>query len=620
MYGILNLLFTMKLLFDNFRGNALGGLTAGIVALPLALAFGVSSGLGPSAGLYGAIFLSFFAALFGGTLTQISGPTAPMTAVSMVVITGIIGTHEGDLARELPYILMVFLLSGLLQIGLGVAGLGKYIKYIPYPVVSGFMTAIGVIILITQLLAVLGYNAKEDAAYVEQFVPFAEEQLLEKILIEESKEGLLVLEDFEETIDRAHKITPEQIALEAQFMAGKSASGVVGSLRLLGRALRDINWIEFTLAILTIVIIYGFKKITTAVPSTLVALVVISGGAMAFGLQYVPIQEIPSRFPSLNTQLFTDVHLLELMPYIGAAITLALLGAIDSLLTSIVADNLTKTKHRPNKELIGQGIGNSIGAVFGGIPGAGATIRTVVNIHSGGTSRLSGMIAALVLLLILLAFGPLASKIPAAVLAGILVTVGIGVMDYKGLRAIAKIPRTEVIIMFTVLLLSVFWNLVYAVGVGLIMASIFFMKKMGDHSKRHSEIAPVIKEKAWKDEKQLSDAFLKKVFIKHLNGPLFFGFTSDFQQLSKQIPKTAKMVLIRMDKVPLIDQSGLYALEDVIIDLERQGIEVLLVGVQEQPKYLMKVIGMIGELIEEEHLFENFSAARLWINQQNGGK
>ena len=150
--------------------------------------------------------------------------------------------------------------------------------------------------------------------------------------------------------------------------------------------------------------------------------------------------------------------------------------------------------------------------------------------------------------------------------------------------------------------------------VGLIMASIFFMKKMGDHSKRHSEIAPVIKEKAWKDEKQLSDAFLKKVFIKHLNGPLFFGFTSDFQQLSKQIPKTAKMVLIRLDKVPLIDQSGLYALEDVIIDLEHQGIEVLLIGVQEQPKYLMKVIGMIGELIEEEHLFENFSTARLWIN------
>ena len=175
MCGIPNLLFTMKLLFDNFRGNALGGLTAGIVALPLALAFGVSSGLGPSSGLYGAIFLSFFAALFGGTPTQISGPTAPMTAVSMVVIAGIIGTHEGDLARALPYILMVFLLSGLLQIGLGVAGLGKYIKYIPYPVVSGFMTAIGVIILITQLLAVLGYNAKEDAAYVEQFVPFAEE-------------------------------------------------------------------------------------------------------------------------------------------------------------------------------------------------------------------------------------------------------------------------------------------------------------------------------------------------------------------------------------------------------------------------------------------------------------
>ena len=197
----------MKTFFSNIKGDAFGGITAGIVALPLALAFGVSSGLGPSAGLYGAIFLSFFAALFGGTNTQISGPTAPMTAVSMVVIAGIIAVNDGDVEKALPAILTVFLMAGLIQIGLGLLGFGVYIKYIPYPVVSGFMTAIGVIILITQFLPALGYYPKEDFSYVEQFKPQAEEIILENILKEEAGDGILVLEDFKITIDRAHSIS-----------------------------------------------------------------------------------------------------------------------------------------------------------------------------------------------------------------------------------------------------------------------------------------------------------------------------------------------------------------------------------------------------------------------------
>ena len=185
----------MKKLFDfkHFKGDLFGGITAGIVALPLALAFGVSSGLGPSAGLYGAIFVSFFAALFGGTNTQISGPTAPMTAVSMVVIAGMIASFDGDVSKALPAILTVFLLAGLIQIGLGFIGLGKYIKYIPYPVVSGFMTAIGVIILVTQILPSIGYYPKEDAGFVSQFKPYAEEIILDNILEEEASEGFLVL-------------------------------------------------------------------------------------------------------------------------------------------------------------------------------------------------------------------------------------------------------------------------------------------------------------------------------------------------------------------------------------------------------------------------------------------
>jgi SulP family sulfate permease len=604
-------------MFTNIKGNLLGGLTAGIVALPLALAFGVSSGLGPSAGLYGAIFLSFFAALFGGTATQISGPTAPMTAVSMVVIAEIINVQNGSIEEALPYILAVFLLSGLFQIALGFLGVGKYIKYIPYPVVSGFMTAIGVIILITQILPVVGYDTKNDKEFIEQFKPLAEEHLLEKILIEESKEGLLVLEDFEETIKRASEVNEVSIYEEAENLAKNNTSGVIGTIRALPRAVMNINWIEVILALGTILIIYGFKRITTAIPSTLVALVVISGIAIGFGIEYKSIQQIPIGFPKIQSKLFTDLNLLEVLPYLLTAITLSLLGAIDSLLTSVVADNLTKTRHLPNKELIGQGIGNSIASLFGGIPGAGATIRTVVNIQSGGTTKLSGMVSSLVLLLILLVLSPLASQIPAAVLAGILVTVGIGVMDYKGLNALKKIPRTEVIIMVVVLLLSVLWNLVYAVGIGLVLASLFFMKKMADVSKDNTKITTIAEEKVWEDEKKLSASFQKNVFIKHLSGPLFFGFTSEFVALSNQIPKSATSVIIRMSKVPYIDQSGLFALEDVLMDLKQKNIEILFVGIQKQPKYLMRTIGIIGKLIPEEHVFENFENCKKFVKEKH---
>ena len=606
----------MKKIFTHIKGDVLGGLTAGIVALPLALAFGVSSGLGPSAGLYGAIFLSFFAALFGGTPTQISGPTAPMTAVNMVVIATILSVHNGSIEQALPYILGVFLLSGIFQIALGILGVGKYIKYIPYPVVSGFMTAIGVIILITQIIPVLGYDVKNDAEYIEQFKPLAEEQILEKILVEESKEGLLVLEDFEETIKRAGEVNQASIYEEAVNLAKNNSSGVIGTIKALPRALSNINWIEMILALSTIVIIYGFKKITNAIPTTLVALLIVSGIAIGFGIDYTSIQQIPDGFPKIQWTLFSEFSFMQLFPYILTALTLSLLGAIDSLLTSVVADNLTKTRHLPNKELIGQGIGNSIGAIFGGIPGAGATIRTVVNIQSGGKTRISGMVASLVLLVILLVLSPVASQIPAAVLAGILVTVGIGVMDYKGLNTLSKIPKTEVTVMVVVLLLSVFWNLVYAVGIGLLLASLFFMKKMGDLAKDDARVSTISKEKAWKDEKKLSDSFKENVFIKHLSGPLFFGFTSEFVNIAKQIPKSASILIIRMDKVPYIDQSGLFALEDVLLDLNEKEIEILIVGIQSQPKYLMKTIGILGELIPEERIFDRFADCKAFIIEE----
>ena len=607
----------MNTFFSNIKGDAFGGITAGIVALPLALAFGVSSGLGPSAGLYGAIFISFFAALFGGTQTQISGPTAPMTAVSMVMIAGIVAANNGDINKAFPLILMVFFLAGLIQVGLGFLGFGKYIKYIPYPVVSGFMTAIGVIILLTQILPSIGYNPKNDTDYVNQFKPQAEEIILKNILKEEAGEGILVLENFEETISRAKKITAESILRESRTLAAKEASGTIGALKILPRALKHINLLELLLSLGTIIIIYGFKRITTSIPSTLVALIVVSGLAIVLKLDYVPIEQIPQGLPLPQLEMFKSLSFSSLSPYMLTALALALLGAIDSLLTSIVADNMTKTKHNSNKELIGQGVGNSIAAVFGGIPGAGATIRTVVNINAGGKTKLSGMIAGLLLLFILLALGPVASKIPAAVLSGILITVGIGVMDYKGLRAVAKLPKniklgpiklsSEVLIMVVVMLLSTFWDLIFAVGIGLIISCLIFMKLIGDLTAKYSEIEG-LKEEAWPDEMGFPSALKNDVFIKHIKGPLFFGYTSEFQQLYTQIPKQAKTVVIRLSKMPYMDQSGLYVMEDILLDLKLKEIAVIFVGLQHQPRYMMERIDIIPDVIPESKIYVNFKA------------
>ena len=284
---------------------------------------------------------------------------------------------------------------------------------------------------------------------------------------------------------------------------------------------------------------------------------------------------------------------------------------------------MTKTKHKPKKELVGHGIGNSIAALFGGIPGAGATIRTVVNINAGGKTKLSGMVAGIMLLVIMMSLAPIASQIPAAVLAGILVTVGIGVMDYKGLKAIPSLPKdiklgplklsSEVLIMLVVLVLSSVWNLVYAVGIGLVIASLMFMKKMGDLTGELSVVKTLEKEEAWEDEKDFPSSLKEKVFIKHLKGPLFFGTTSEFQQLANQIPKTATTVVIRLGRTSYMDQSGLYAMEDVLHDLNSNNVTILIVDVLRQPRYLMERIDIIPDLIPEEHVFPDFQTCLDWI-------
>ncbi|UZO81696.1 SulP family inorganic anion transporter [Aquimarina sp. ERC-38] len=608
----------MKGLFSNLKGDFFGGLTAGIVALPLALAFGVSSGLGPSAGLYGAIFIGLFAAIFGGTATQISGPTAPMTAVSTLVIAGIIAANEGDIEKALPAILTIFLVAGLIQIGLGAVGIGKYIKFMPQPVVSGFMTAIGIMILITQILPAIGYYPKEDTELINNYLPQGEERILNRTIKEENIDNIFVVEDLRKTLSQTENINPDEILKEAKSVAAAKTSGVLGTLKILPRSIQYINWLELILCLATILIIYGFKRVTTAIPSTLVALILVSGVAYFMNLEYRPIQEIPGGFPVPNVSIFTNFDFGLISPYLLTSLSLAFLGSIDSLLTSVIADNMTKTRHQPNRELVGQGIGNSVAALFGGIPGAGATIRTVVNINAGGRTKLSGIIAGLLLLVILLALGPVASQIPAAVLAGILITVGFGVMDYKGLKAIPHMPKIEVAIMLIVLILSVFWNLVYAVGVGLVLAALVFMKKMGDYTATASKINRLhdLNEDLWTDEKSLPNHLREDIVIKHLNGPLFFGASKEIQVLASQIPEKVAAVIIRMDNVPYMDQSGLYVLEEILFSLKQKEVLTYIIGLQQQPRYMMTSIDIIPDLVSDERIFQNFDECLSTIQLQ----
>lgn len=604
--------------FKYFKYDVLGGVTAGIVALPLALAFGEQSGLGAAAGLYGAAIIAFFAALFGGTATQISGPTAPMTALSMVVIAGLLQAYEGRVEDAIPIVLMVFILAGAFQILLGVLKLGTYIQYIPYTVVSGFMTGIGVIILITQIPPALGYYVSNDKEVVESFTPHAEELILDRILTEEAEDGILVLEEFKGTIERAEEVTTSDIQREAIVLATNDGKGVYGAIEYLPNAIRDVNFIELILASLTILIIYGFKRITKKIPSTLVALVVVSVSAYVLELNYVHIQEIPSGYPAFRLDIFEKFSLGAMAPYIVSALLLAMLGAIDSLLTSVVADNITKTQHKPNQELIGQGIGNGIAALFGGLVGAGATIRTVVNIQAGGRTKLSGMVAGLFLFVIVIALGPIASMIPAAVLAGILITVGFGVMDYKGLKALPKMELSEKIILIIVLLLTVFWQLVYAVGVGLVLAAFVFMKRMSDISSSRVVINDLdvahSQEPIWADEVSIAPEIREKVIFKHLNGPLFFGFVTHFRTMVSDLPDI-HLLVIRMEKVPFVDQSGVYALEAAIEELHKLDVIVALSGVNDQVFDALHAFHVVPEYVPDRFVFREFSECNKWLKE-----
>lgn len=538
-------------------GDLFGGITAAVVALPLALAFGVQSGMGAIAGLYGAIALGVFAAAFGGTKTQISGPTGPMAVVAAAVIASEVA-YYGSVEAALGTIVAIFVLAGVLQILIGVSRIGQYIRYMPYPVISGFMSGIGAIIILLQIFPFFGQSSPK--AIIEVFT----------------------------------------------------------SLNVLAK---NISGQAVLLSVSTVAIIYLFPRITKKVPSALVALVGLTILSTLMGFNVPIIGDIPKGMPDIHINTILNMDWRHPMVIIMPAITLAALGAIDSLLTSVVADNMTKTKHNSNKELIGQGLGNMTAGLIGGLPGAGATMRTVVNINAGGTTPLSGVVHGLVLLAVLLGAGTYASLIPLPVLAGILMTVGIGIIDYKGLKHIAHVPRADAVIMVTVLVLTVFVDLLQAVAVGVVLASVLFMKQMGDTSELkaytssmdNSDPIALLDNSKGGEEVDAS----KQIYIQNFDGPIFFGFTAHFNKMMESMPNV-HIVILRMENVPYIDQTGMYALEDAVLQLEKRGISVLVTGIQKQPLDMLRNIKLIPELIPEDRVFNDFETVKSFVSIVDG--
>ena len=532
---------------NNLRGDIAGGLSAGIIAIPLALAFGAQSGLGAVAGLYSAIALGLFASAFGGTPTQISGPTGPMVVVAAMVVADALESAGGQVGG-MPIIIATFVLAGIFQIVFGVIKLGKYIRYIPYPVISGFMSGIGVIIILYQIFPIMGQA---------------------------------------------------------------SPKGIYNIFVNLPQAFSNFELESTVLGVITIATIYAFPKITRSIPNILVALTAVSIMAIWADFNVPVIGAIPSQLPEIKLSLLGQLSVMDLQPLFIPAITLALLGSIDSLLTSVIADNVTKTKHDSNQELVGQGVGNIISAAIGGIPGAGTTMSTLVNTNSGATSRMSGVVHGISLILVLLLAGTLAGQIPISVLSGILITVGIGIIDYKGLKHLKKMPREETAVMLLVLFMTVFADLIQAVALGMFFSSFLFMKKMGDLVEGETEIMPINEFKSSQGSTGDETIFFtpelaKTIFVKKLQGPLFFGFASAFQEIAKKL-KNIRIVILKMSGVPYIDQTGLYAMEEVIMDLKKRGVAVCITGLQDQPHDMLMKIDLIPSLIPEEFLFSSFS-------------
>lgn len=523
--------------FRNLRGDIFGGVTAAIVSLPLALAFGVASGAGPVAGLYGAVCVGFFAALFGGTPTLISEPTGPMT----VVITGIISSLTArDPENGLAMAFTVVMLAGIFQIIFGIFKLGKYITLMPYSVISGFMSGIGVILIILQIAPFMGQPSPKG--------------------------------------------------------------GVLGIVQNLPNLLGNINPIALILGVMTVAIIFLTpSQVKRVVPPQLIALVVVTVVSLVFfgDADIKRIGIIETGLPKIQLPTFTLTNMTIMLV---DGVMLGMLGCIDTLLTAVVADSLTRTEHKSDKELIGQGIANVVSGLCGGLPGAGATMGTVVNIQTGAQTAVSGLTRALVLLVVVLGAAGVTQSIPMAVLAGIALKVGVDILDWSFLKRSHKVSLKGSIIMYGVLLLTVFVDLIVAVGVGVFIANILTIERL---SNMQSETVKAISDAddaidLTPEEKSLLDQANGRVLLFYLSGAMIFGVSKAISREHNAI-KDCDVIVLDLSDVPMMGVTASLTIESAIREACEKGRQVIIVGATGKIKKRLESLGVLS-LLPPHHL------------------
>lgn len=519
--------------FRNLKGDIFGGLTAAVVALPMALAFGIASGAGASAGLWGAILIGFFASLFGGTPSLISEPTGPMTVIVTAVIAELVANNP---EKGLAMAFTVIMLAGVFQMLFGVLKLGKYITMLPYNVISGFMTGIGVILIFIQIAPFLGQE------------------------------------------------TP--------------AGGVLGVIKNLPNLIANINPWEMTLGIITLAILFFYpSNLKKVVPPQLVALVIGTIISLVFfsGVDIrtiATIGEIKPGLPQLQMPTFTQQDL-RLM-FVNAMI-LAMVGSIDCLLTCLVSDSLTRHEHNSNKELIGQGVANLITGLCGGIAGSGATTATVVSIYAGGRTALAGISRALVLLIVVLWAAPLTAGIPLSVLAAIVLKVGINIIDWGFLKRVHKISWKAAGIVYGVVLLTVFVDLMVAVAVGVFIANILTIERLDELQSQSVKAITDADDQIVldEDEKKILDAANGRVLLFHLSGPMIFGVAKAISREHQAI-NSYDVLIVDLSEVPVLGVTSSLAIESSIkeaLDAERN---VIVVGATGKVKSRLEKMGIAG--------------------------
>lgn len=551
-----------------FMADAVAGLIVAAVALPLAIAFSIAAGLPPQAGLITAVIAGFAISAFGGCRVQIGGPTGAF----IVIIYGIYAQFG------MSGLAIATMMAGVFLIILGLCGLGSIIKYIPYPVTVGFTSGIALIIFAGQIEALLGLdcvNALQTLAYE------------------------------------------------------KMPGDFVGKLNVYAHALDTVNWAAVAISAITILICVYWKRVTQKVPGSIVAIVITTIIAMIFESFDIEVATIGSKFPavaqgmSLSLPQFPTIEWSALRELVSPAISIALLAGIESLLSAVVADGMIGRRHNSNTELVGEGIANILSPLFGGIPATGAIARTATNIKNGGKTPVAGILHALFLLLIMLFLGRYAALIPMATLGGVVAIVAYNMSELHLVKGIFKSTHSDILVMLTSFLLTVFIDLTVAIQAGVLLAAFLFIRRMGESTEARNItrlLAGTTQTPRADDLGQPGTEVPAGVEVFEIYGALFFGAADKFKNTLLSQRRRPKVLILRMRHVLVLDATALHSLEEVYAHVSARGISLVLSGVTAQPLMLMVRSGFldrIGQPNVHGHIVDALGRAKELLAESN---